>query len=152
VAAWKAGREPDQFARQAFARPAARLAAGRWLAAHGAHAMIDLSDGLAGDAGHLAAASAVEIAIELDRLPMLPEVASEAAAVGLEPEVFAAQGGEDYQLLVCLPPAFTLDDGERCLAETGTRLSRIGQVHAGEGTRLTLDGHSIVVQSYDHFA
>ena len=152
VAAWQAGRDPDPFTRQAFARPSARLTAGRWLAAHHASAMIDLSDGLAGDAGHLAAASGVEIVIELERLPVLPEVAPEAKALNLEPEVFAAKGGEDYELLVCLPAAFGLDDGERFLTETGTRLSRIGQVRAGHGTRLTLDGHPIVVQSYDHFA
>jgi thiamine-monophosphate kinase len=152
VAAWQAGHEPDRFTRQAFARPSARLAAGRWLAAHGATAMIDLSDGLAGDAGHLAAASGVEIVVELERLPVLPEVAPVAEALSLEPEVFAAKGGEDYELLVCLPAPFGLNDGERFLAETGTRLSRIGQVRAGEGTRLTLDGHPVVVQSYDHFA
>ena len=152
VAAWQAGREPDRFTRQAFARPSARLAAGGWLAAQGATAMIDLSDGLAGDAGHLAAASGVEIVIELERLPVLPEVAPVAQALSFEPEVFAAKGGEDYELLVCLPAAFSLNDGERFLAETGTRLSRIGQVRGGEGTRLTLDGHPVVVQSYDHFA
>ncbi|MGH7659103.1 MAG: thiamine-phosphate kinase, partial [Gemmatimonadales bacterium] len=55
VMAWKDGREPSADGRRAFARPEARIEAGLALAALGAHAMLDLSDGLAGDAGHLAA-------------------------------------------------------------------------------------------------
>lgn len=151
-AAWLHGRIPDPHARKAFVHPNARLAAGQWLAARGATAMIDLSDGLAGDAGHLAAASGVEIAIELERLPVLPEVLAEARAAGEEPEIFAAQGGEDYELLVCLPSRLTLDLAEQCLLETGTRLSRVGQVLPGAGARLTLEGRPVILESYDHFA
>jgi thiamine-monophosphate kinase len=54
--AWREGREPDGSARERFARPAPRIVAGQWLSARGARAMIDVSDGLAGDAAHLAAA------------------------------------------------------------------------------------------------
>lgn len=152
VSAWRQGREPDRHARTAFARPPGRLAAGQWLAASGATAMIDLSDGLAGDAGHLAAASGVELVIELERLPILPEVLREAQANRVTPEEFAAAGGEDYELLVALPATFSLDQAERCLLETGTRLSRIGQVRTGSGTTLLLEGRAVMVRSYDHFA
>ncbi|HEX9894528.1 MAG TPA: thiamine-phosphate kinase, partial [Gemmatimonadales bacterium] len=149
--AWLNRRIPEPYARSAFAHPTARLAAGRWLAGHGATAMIDLSDGLAGDAAHLAVASGVAIHIELERLPVLPEVWPEAKAAGEEPEVFAARGGEDYELLACLPPSFTLDDAARCLVDTGTRLSRVGRMGDGTGVRLTLVGRPVLIQGYDHF-
>jgi thiamine-monophosphate kinase len=149
---WTEGREPDRYTRTAFAHPTPRLKAGQWLAAHDATAMIDLSDGLAGDAGHLAAASGVELIIELERLPLLPEVAPVAEAAGVTPEEFAASGGEDYELLVTLPPMFSLDDAERCLRETGTRLSRIGRVERGGDVILLLEGRPVELLSYDHFA
>jgi thiamine-monophosphate kinase len=67
--AWRAGREPAPGAREAFAHPRPRIAAGRWLGEHGARAMLDLSDGLAADAGHLAAASGCRAEIDLDSVP-----------------------------------------------------------------------------------
>lgn len=146
--AWTAGGEPSQLARLAFARPEPRVMVGRWLVQAGAHAMLDLSDGLAGDAAHLASASQVALTIELERLPVHPAVP---AAGDRAPVLVAAEGGEDYELLVTLPETFGEGDADRCRAETGTALTRVGHVTAGEGVRLLHQGEPVALRGYDHF-
>lgn len=151
LAALEAGADPGP-ARAAFARPPLRLALGRWLARHGATAMLDLSDGLAGDARHLAAAGAVRLDLDLDRLPLGPGVARAAELARMEPARFAALGGEDYELLVTFPPAFGEADAARGAAETGVPLTRIGTVREGEGVQLLLGGRPLQLPGFDHFA
>lgn len=152
IAAWEDGRHPDARAREAFARPAPRLALGAWLAAEGAHAMLDLSDGLAGDAGHLAAASGVRLEVELDRVPLHHAVRAEAERAGIPAERFAAEGGEDYELLVALPAGFGIAEAARATAATGIPLTRIGVVGEGEGAAFTLAGRPVRLHGFDHFA
>ncbi len=103
-------------------RPHARLAAGQVLASRGVRCAIDISDGLASEALHLARASGVGIEIDVDRVPLAP------AAVQLlgdrRSRELAISGGEDYELLFTVDPrlrrrardALDVDGGRRSSA------------------------------------
>ena len=115
--ALESGQVPLAEHRERFAHPVPRLREARWLAAHGASAAIDCSDGVAADASHLAAAGGMTIVLQLDRLPL----ATSATAAD------AAAGGEEYELIVTA--AVTLDAGafER---EFGVPITAVGRVEA----------------------
>jgi len=114
--------------------------------------MLDLSDGLAGDAAHLAAASGIGLRLQLDHLPVDPAVVAVALERGIPPQRYAAEGGEDYELLVALPSTFRASDARQCQTDVGTVLTKIGEVVRGKGVRFTLAGVTQDMAGFDHFA
>ncbi len=156
--AWTEGGEPDPRARQAFVRPLPRIPQALWLQAHGgARAGLDLSDGLAGDAGHLAAASGVGVVLEADALRQIafggPETRDPTPDPGLS-EVL--HGGEDYELLVALPPSFEGSGVEEFTERFDLSLSPVGWVVEGEGVWLRAEPGDapkrLTRGGWDHFA
>jgi thiamine-monophosphate kinase len=118
---------------QAQFRPPLREAEGRRLAAL-SHAQIDLSDGLATDAGHLAAQSGCGIELEFERLPL----ADGLARAGDEPFWTL---GEDYELLGAIAPA----DAD------ALGFPVVGRCVAGSGVRISRGGRALDIAGYEHF-
>ena len=141
---------PDALRRR-YTHPEPRLEAGRALASAGARAMIDLSDGLATDAGHLARASGAELELELAALPLQPGLAEvcDALGQGLDARTLAASAGDDYELCVCVPPS------ARHVAEAAARscavgLTWIGRVRAGTPRARFVDSDRPELRGYEH--
>lgn len=128
--------------------PEPRLAAGQALAEAGATAMIDISDGLGADASHLAAAGGVSIEIEMGSVPIqegVTEIAGSAEAA-LE---LAANGGEEFELLACLPPA-RFAAAAAAVERSGAQLTGIGVVSGGSGVSLRTATGEIAAKGWDH--
>jgi thiamine-monophosphate kinase len=113
------------FRRQAFVRPPLRLREGKELAKT-AHALLDISDGLAVDAAHIAARSGCRVVLELERVPLAE--GAEVADVGF---------GEDYELLAAL--------------ENPGRFAAIGRCEEGAGVTVTLGGAPFELSGWQHF-
>jgi thiamine-monophosphate kinase len=127
--------DTDSDAARRHLRPRPLLEAGRALAAAGASAMIDLSDGLATDARHVAERSGVELRVRLDDVPRAPGVGAEEAVTG----------GDDYELLVTVPPE------RREAAEAAAALTWIGEASAGGGLVLLGAGGPVTgLSGYEH--
>ncbi len=117
-----------------------------------AHAMIDVSDGLLADLGHICETSRAAAIVELDRLPLS---AAAQAIVAAEPDVRArlAAGGDDYELLFTAP-AEAAPAVAALSARSGLPITMIGRIEAGEGVRLVdAAGQTVPVEAagYRHF-
>jgi thiamine-monophosphate kinase len=115
------GRTPATEHRARFVHPVARLAEGQWLAAAGAHAAVDISDGLVSDAAHLASASNVGLEFDLRAVPLVAGAGPRDALVS----------GEEYELLVAAPAL----DTNAFAARFGVPLTAVGRAvaeHAGQ--------------------
>jgi thiamine-monophosphate kinase len=155
IADWEAGRTPHPALRARFARPVPRIAEAAWLRDRGATAMLDVSDGLVGDAGHLAAASGVGVVLEAEKVPVHGAVRAEGeeGAEGAERRtMLALQGGEEYELLVALPPAFGEAESRWFVRSFDLPLTCVGEVVAGAGVTVLRDGRPWEVGGgFSHF-
>lgn len=133
-------RELPPEVRQRFVRPVPRIQEALWLRVHGATAGIDVSDGLAADLGHLAAASKVRLEVDLRAIPTFN---------GVEP-LAAAASGEEYEVIVTAPR--TLDTAV-FTRQFGIPLTAIGRVEGGPpDVALLEEGRRVAVPSgHDHF-
>jgi thiamine-monophosphate kinase len=153
AASWERGLEPDPRARRRFVRPEPRLAEIDWLRSRmDVHAAIDLSDGLAGDARHMAAAADVRLTIEAEAVPLhatLEEFSDREVALRI-----ALTGGEDYELLIATAPREAATTRREFEARFDVPLTRVGRVVSGAGVDLVRgDGTEDPMPSggYDHF-
>ena len=144
LASWERQEEPEPWALQRFLHPLARLAEGQWLAAHGATAMIDISDGIAAEARHLSSASGVHCVVNADLLPTFERISP----------AEALRSGEEYELLVALPA-----DAPPTLATEfqqlfGIELTRVGQVEAADDVVVATNSEVRVefADGHDHFS
>lgn len=129
VALWEDGREPPSALRAAFAHPEPRVDAACCLVEQEVvDALIDVSDGLAGDAGHVAAASGAVIVLDEEQLPVPDEVVE---LFGLDrAREFALHGGEDYELCFVTDPGVV--DPAYFEKKYGLHLAKVGTVVALE--------------------
>lgn len=137
-----ANRVPSAEHLDRFVSPVPRIREARWLAEHGAHAAIDISDGLLADANHLAVASRVTLSLDVDRIPCVGEVSPAQAAVS----------GEEYELLLAIPGDAS-ELSRQFEMQFGLPLSAIGVVEpACDAPVRTRGGRVDLARGHDHFS
>ena len=126
--------------------PRARIAEGLFIA-NFAHASVDLSDGLAQDAGHIAAASHCAVVIDSHRIPMLANQRACANALGLDATALALDGGEDYELCFAAHSLASIHDGLVDITDIGEFIEGVG-VHVRDAKGAVHEHHA---SGWDHF-
>lgn len=148
LAALRAGLTGDDVdaCATAYRRPRAHLECGAVLAQHAA-AMIDLSDGLIQDLGHICHASGLGAEIALEDMPVAAATAAVAAKLGLDAPVVAATFGDDYHLLACVHP--TAVDALRSRVPG---LAQVGRMTSDGGVCITRNGRVVTLDraGYEH--
>ena len=136
--------------KKAFVRPYPRITEGQLLVEQGVEAAIDISDGLIQDLSHICKASRVGARIEIDRVPIQPEVKANFGDRALE---LALSGGEDYELL------FTAgtEGIDKVKKAASCPVTVIGEIVADETSRITLvdkqgKPFNLPKAGWDHFA
>lgn len=125
---------------EAFRRPEVPYPAGPQAAGLGATAMIDVSDGLLADLGHVAKASGVAIDVHRDSFEVPRQMRDAAQALGVDPYSWILTGGDDHALVATFPPSVALPAEWR----------PVGRV--AEGTGVTVDGATYEGRTgWDHF-
>lgn len=152
-----AGRHAQEYGQnaseliRAHYRPVPRVAEGQWLAQHGSvHAMIDVSDGLAQDAGHLAEAAGLGIDIDSSEIPLADDLKEYRAVRNRSPIDFALYGGEDYELAFAADPV----EIDKLCNDFGTEfelpITVIGSF-SDHFKGLRIDGDPLHKCGYEHF-
>ena len=137
-----------------YRRPLPRLREAQFLRQHGAHSLIDLSDGLSSDLAHVCEASGVGAQLHADRIPISDETRKMAGALGLDALTMALHGGEDFELCLTAPSAVAEALEQDFRKRFDRPLTRIGTIQAGAGVTLYhSDGGEapLIAGGYDHF-
>jgi thiamine-monophosphate kinase len=137
----------------AHRRPTVPYAAARRLAAAGATAMVDVSDGLVADLAHVARASRVRVELASDDLPLPPELVEAGLLVGEDPRAWVAAGGDDHAFVATLPGDVALR-AVALLADLPEPVpfAQLGRVVTGDPAVVFVDEEPPLVAGHDHFA
>jgi thiamine-monophosphate kinase len=142
---------------EAYLVPTPRVSEGRAIAATGrATAMVDLSDGLSSDVGHICEQSWVGVRLFAERLPVSDEVRHVTEAIGREGWELALEGGEDYELCLTVPGGAEEEVAAQVRERTGTQLTCVGEILKQEAGRWVVlpDGSEVPLRplGWNHFA